>query len=914
MEIVHLKDYGIPESVIQKIIDLGFSELTEVQQLAVERGLFEGKNLVISAPTNTGKTFIAELAALVASKRRERKRTFYLIPLKAIAEEKFEEFKKRYADWGLEVAISTGERSEFDTNIMEYDLILATYEKLNALLIRSPELIRDVGVVVVDELQMVGDKERGVDLEMLLTRLCKTGNPPQIIGLSATIPNAEELAEWLEANVAETKRREVELREGILYNGKEPLSFKGNEIREGDFFYKEFNTGKLGIEKALNIHLFEGLVKISQREQVIIFKNTRREAEELALQICGHLPPSRNITKWIEEIDTLIESTPSTRNLKKCMINGVAFHHAGLLPEEKRIVEEAFEEGDIRVICATTTLGAGVNTPAKNVMILSTTFWDGRSIMSRDYKNMSGRAGRIKYHDNFGRSLLFAKTDKDFERFWREFINAEAEKVETQVPKKDNIQFSILSLVVSGISKNSKELIRFMENTFFGYTYYQKSDNVFKGAFEESISKQIDDLVKSNLLEERDGGIRATTLGKRCAEEMISPRSADIIFQSLKKDEDRISQSKDYKDLIEPLFHLACCTPDARLLYPPKNQQEIRELWTYWNANKSNYLYDPDEDEEELVLQSVKTLQMLLRWIDGVPYSDMAGFAPQGVIKSTGENISWLIKSVRRIIEPPLFDFAEEITAFLVNLSERARYGVKENATEIMKLNIPAIHRRRAMLLADAGYGSLESIIEANIEDLKKIKGIGDKLAVKIKEHIERFIKVEIERKHQYFIRRATELGREPSVIEKLFRETGDNFSRVCAELFEKYIGLPCKFIGDISPHEPDCLVEINDERIVIECKRKIGNRLVSANEAEEVLGKGVRYSPVASVTIGYPDFANDAKQNVSNTEITLITHTALARILISFWEKKLSKEEIVDILKSRKYISDQQYVAPSFS
>ncbi|MCW3135162.1 MAG: DEAD/DEAH box helicase [Methanophagales archaeon] len=902
MNIEELRKYNVLENVITKLKELGFSKLTEVQRLAVEKGLFEGKNLVISAPTNTGKTFIGELAILTAAKRIEKRKTFYLTPLKAIAEEKFEEFREKYSGWGLTVAISTGERNEYDTNLMEYDLIIATYEKLDALLIKNPELINEIGVVIVDELQMIDNEGRGVDLEILLTKIMYNANSsPQIIGLSATIPNAKDLGEWLKAEVIETQKREVELREGIIYAGDRNIRFKGYTLKSGDFLYREFNTGDMNVERGLNIHSFDGFIDISQREQIIIFVNTRRKAEDLALRISKCLPPSGDITKWIEKIDALVESTPSTRKLKKCMINGVAFHHAGLLPEEKRIIEEAFEKGDIRVICSTLTLGAGVNTPAKTVIILSTEFWDRRSIKSRDYKNMSGRAGRIRYHDDFGRSVLLARTEKDFERYWKGYINSKAEKIESQIQKRNNIESSILNLIASGVCKNAKELIKFMENTFFGCIYYRKTDSLFKQAFEESISKQIQELIKMGMLEDVKGEIKATELGKRCAEEMVSPYSAHIIFHALEK----INKegSIDYNALIEPIIHLACCTSDARLLYPSRYEQEKRKYLSIGGANRDKCLFHPSE--EESILKATKTTQMLLRWIDGVPYSDLQAFAPQGIIKNIGENISWIIKSMKRIAEPPLFNFTEEFYEFLERLSDRVKYGVRDNAVNIMKLNIPAIHRHRAMLLADAEYISLESLINAKIEDLENVRGISRKLAITIKKHIEQFIKSKMERKRQYFIRCAKEFGRDSTIIERLFSETGDNFSKVCAELFNDYLKIPCKFIGNLSLHEPDLLIEVEGGKIVVECKRKIGNKFVSATEAEEILGKGAKYNPIPKATIGYPDFEDVAKQNADMTKITLITHVSLAEMLLAFWERKISQEKIIEILKSGKYVGN---------
>ncbi|MCD6445590.1 restriction endonuclease, partial [Candidatus Bathyarchaeota archaeon] len=262
-----------------------------------------------------------------------------------------------------------------------------------------------------------------------------------------------------------------------------------------------------------------------------------------------------------------------------------------------------------------------------------------------------------------------------------------------------------------------------------------------------------------------------------------------------------------------------------------------------------------------------------MRWVNGAPYSHMKGFAPQGIIKRIGENISWIIRGIARIAEQPLFNFPDDFIKFLHTLSERIYYGIRENAIELMKLRIPAIHRHRAMALADAGYGTLKSLIKASVDELKKVNGIGNTLAVRIKEYIEQFIEDDNERIFQYCIRRAKELRRDTSIIEKLFKETNDKFSRACAELIQQ-IGIPCRFIGDISPHEPDCLIEINQEKMVIECKRKKGNELVSATEAEEIKGKGARYNPEAEITIGYPDFSEEAIKNVKHTKITLITHT----------------------------------------
>src|SRR6266571_7000289 len=233
MEIGELSKYRIAPSLISKLSGLGYKTLTSVQEQAVENGLFEKKNVLVIAPTNTGKTFVGELAALAASTQREGRHTFFLVPLKALADEKFQDFSNKYTKWGLKVAISTGDRTDFDDDLLSYQVIIATYEKMNALLVRNPEIIGDVGVVVIDELQNISDTTRGVTLEILLTRLVTASPRPQVVGLSATISNAKEVAEWLNAVLVETDKRDVELREGIIYTGNEPVNSTVTRWRRG---------------------------------------------------------------------------------------------------------------------------------------------------------------------------------------------------------------------------------------------------------------------------------------------------------------------------------------------------------------------------------------------------------------------------------------------------------------------------------------------------------------------------------------------------------------------------------------------------------------------------------------------------------------------------------------------------------
>ena len=899
MKTVELEKFGISRSIIEKLVELGYDELTEVQRRAIESGLFENKSMLVSAPTNTGKTFIGELAILVASTRKVASRTFYLVPLKALAEEKFEEFKTKYENWGLRIAVSTSDRTEFDGELANYDVVIATYEKLNALVIRRPELLGEIGLVIIDELQNLGDESRGQQIEVLLTRLIISPNRPQIIGLSATIPNASDLAEWLRATLIETQKRDVELREGILYTGKNSIDFQGYNLENGDFIYREFNTGKVCIERKLSIDTIKQISELSKSEQTLIFVDTQRNAELTASRVANGLPSTDSTNELIEELDVRVESTPSTRTLKRTLQNGVAFHHAGLLPEERGIIENGFRTGKIRVACSTTTLGAGVNTPAKNVIILSYKTYGNRNIFTRDYKNMVGRAGRLRIKDNFGRSILFAESGKELEMLWKEYVTAKPEPIISQIPSGRRLECSMLGLLTSGVCSTVKELVSFLERTFHGHVLSKKDTKGIPEQFEMAIRQMIVKLKQNGFVEIEDNRISVTELGRRCAEELLTPDTVLLFYKILGKFESEIKKMKEYDSLAEGLIHLSCSSSDANLLYAPQSRPEIEELQAVWEVRRDSFLYEPSKDQFFRIL---RTTRMLMRWIDGASLTDLSGYAPHGIIKRTAENISWILKGLARIAEKPLFDLDEKFPDFIRMLADQVFYGVPTDSLTIMKLRIPAIYRNRAIRLVKAGFKTIDDLIAATIAQLISVSGIGEKLALRIKEHVENFIKDDVNRSRQRQLRLAQQLGRNGTIIEQLYQTKGDVFSRVCVDIL-KMTDLDAIFIGDSGMHEVDGLVTIPEGKIVIEGKRKEkGN--VLAREAEEVLGKGARHNPISYVTIGFPDFVDEAKKNAPNAKITLIKASALGDILIAFWEHKLSKEDIINVLRSEKYIS----------
>ena len=218
MEIDELVEKEIPAEIIKLLKERNIIKLDPFQKDAIEEGLFEGKNLLISAPTSSGKTLIGELA--LVRHACKNKGCFFVVSHKALAEEKYRLFSETYeANNWFNVAITTGDRSRFDENLGSYGVIIATYEKLSNLIISNPDLINSVNLVVIDEIQMIGDSDRGSTLETLLIRL-KSKPEIQIIALSATIINPDDIGNWLNCKTIICEKRSIDLNETLWCSEK----------------------------------------------------------------------------------------------------------------------------------------------------------------------------------------------------------------------------------------------------------------------------------------------------------------------------------------------------------------------------------------------------------------------------------------------------------------------------------------------------------------------------------------------------------------------------------------------------------------------------------------------------------------------------------------------------------------------
>jgi len=214
MELSKYKD-KIPTNIYSKL-EARIKTLRPAQYKAIDAGLFDDKNLLICTPTASGKTLVAELAIMNAI-FHDKGKCVYIVPLKALAKEKFEHFKKMHS---FKTTLSSGDIDSDDSYLANYDLVITTSEKFDSLIRHKTPWLAKVKVVIIDEIHLLNDSGRGPTLEVVITILKKILKNMQLIGLSATIGNPKNLADWLDAELIIDDWRPVKLHKGIYQDGK----------------------------------------------------------------------------------------------------------------------------------------------------------------------------------------------------------------------------------------------------------------------------------------------------------------------------------------------------------------------------------------------------------------------------------------------------------------------------------------------------------------------------------------------------------------------------------------------------------------------------------------------------------------------------------------------------------------------
>ncbi|MGB8658392.1 MAG: DEAD/DEAH box helicase [Candidatus Zixiibacteriota bacterium] len=732
MKVEKMVRYGIPDSVIESWKRTQGEDLLPLQAAAVTKhNLLNGQSLIICAPTSSGKTFCGELAAV--ANLFKRKKVIFLVPLKAIAEEKYSDFREKYAPLGIKVVISTSDRQEDDRDIDKgnFDLAIMIYEKFNQLLIRNLDLLSVIHLIVVDELQMIADPSRGPVLELALLKIKNSKYSPQILGLSAVLKDVDQLSGWLGCQLLFEKSRPIELLQGVLLNG--------------EFHYRKYDSGEEGTEQLMPLDseeshriLFANMGKLLQDgEQILVFLNSKRISEDCALLFSEEA----KLHPCLSAIDALsqLENTTLKEKLISCLNKGIAFHNADLTFDERKVVEHFYLKGEIRAIFSTTTLALGINLPARTVFIETQKYeageYSGKAVMLpiswSEYENMSGRAGRFGLQEDFGRSIMIAQNKFQFDALWEGYIEGEEEEITSQLSEKA-VGDVILDLVVSGEAKNLTELKQIIESSLGGKPIAEDAE-VLAGALEELIAEE--------LLAKSEEALLPSKLGTLCALKGISIHTGIRLKRRLKR-------SCDF-DVFTWLF--SCLnTKDSDDIYVNVSFSEQQNR-VYEHALNERYgNVQPLADEIKSLLDSrtgfsaadtkrVKLAFILSEWITPESTFDLESkySCRSGQIEQIGKRVSWLLDAAGGIAR--VLNSDKRLVHFLKRLSLKVNFGVDDAGVKLARLRVPGLGRDYVWALTRKGFCSLRQIRDAKAEELERV--IPGKVAQRLKERIEENLK-----------------------------------------------------------------------------------------------------------------------------------------------------------------------------
>jgi helicase len=716
----------IPEEAKNIIIESSIQELYPPQKDALLAGALDGENLVLASPTASGKTLVAELCIIKHVLEKEGK-VLYLTPLRALASEKYVELKKysRLQNRNgekIRVAISTGDYDSSDPWLGRYDIIICTNEKADSLLRHKPKWIYEVSLVISDEIHIINDVSRGPTLEVVLTRLKDINPSAQFLALSATIRNAKEIAEWLQAKSITTEWRPVKLLEGVYLRGV-------NHFNDGTIVgICQDDSKEPSINLAMNI--------INKKGQALIFAETRRKAVTISRKAASALnnvltKQEKKVLKIISE--TILSTGERTRisdQLAKLIQNGTSFHHAGLTSTQRRIIEDAFRDGRLKIISATPTLAAGVNLPARIVVISSYERYEsgyGRYPISvLEYKQMAGRAGRPKY-DSIGETLLIARTEDERDYLMKSYVSAKPERIWSKLAVERIMRSHVLATIASEFTRTEQGLYEFFDKTYYAHQYDSRSiKKVILGVLRFLHREKMFDVDGSNIF--------ATKFGRRVSELYIDPVSGVIIRDFLTKRVNKVTELT--------LLHMVCHTPDIYPKYYPR-KKEISELDTYIEAHREELAYSiPDEFEDkiqyEVFLGEIKSARILSDWIEENTEDDiMETFSIHpGDLFRLVKTTEWLLYSSYEICR--LFT-RKDLLPPILDIRNRIEKGVKKELLPLVSLD--GIGRIRGRILFNSGFKTTSDLKRTPLKELTNLPMIGSTVAKRIKEQVGGLVK-----------------------------------------------------------------------------------------------------------------------------------------------------------------------------
>ncbi|MBA4717836.1 MAG: DEAD/DEAH box helicase [Nitrosopumilus sp.] len=702
-----IEKLDLPDSAIKFLKSQGFEKLYPPQADSVDSGLLDGKSVLVSAPTASGKTLIAILA-MISYLSKNNGKVIYLSPLRALAAEKFSEFKKlEKVALGnkIKVSISTGDYENIEKHLEKSNVLILTNEKMDSIIRHGAEWVEEIGLVITDEVHLIGDENRGPTLEMILTQLKLLNTKPQIVGLSATISNSDEIADWLDCELVQNDWRPVPLTEGVCDAGEVTMN-------DGKTFSVERSIRGTPIDL--------GVQSVKEGGQSLVFAETRNRSKSLATKAADAISQIlekkdlKELEKTSKKILSENEHTELIKTLAILVKKGVAFHHAGLNQNCRATIETEFRKGTIKLLSSTPTLAAGVNLPARRVVISNVNRYNAkvganRPISILEYKQLCGRAGRPQY-DDYGEAIIVGNGNT--EDLIDYYVNGEPEPIISKITDDKSLRTHILSVIVTHLGIKKDEILEFFLQTLGGL---QSRKPTIKFAIDISLRF----LSSEYLIIKKGERYAATEFGKKTSMLYIDPLTATYFRDAI----ENVSQERKHT------FGFLHLISNCEEFFPKFSlRQKDYESASLLIENNSSELLEPISEYD--CSRSLLALQAWISESSELSLSDNLGIESGDMHRMT-ETANWLSYCLREISKHvERADLLEE----LGNLRKRIVYGIRDELLELVK--IKGIGRVRARTLYKHGIKNLDDLAKIPVNKLAEIDKIGSTLADNIKSEL----------------------------------------------------------------------------------------------------------------------------------------------------------------------------------
>lgn len=885
MDIKSVEAPGFDSFVRETLANWGITWLTKIQLFAVEACVLQGSSMIVSAPTSSGKTLVGELAAL--NGLRSGKRVIYLVSHKALADQKYQDFLLRFGEKSsaplASVALSTGDREEGD---VDAQVTIATYEKALGLLLAG-QLRSTEAVVIADELQILRENGRGPEIETLCSALRQRG-VGQFIALTATVENAEDLAGWMECQLVSSATRDIPLHQEIWFNG---------QAHRTTFGQHEGSSVALDLPAVLNVEGVVSKLLELERGPILVFTESRREASDLAASFSSSRPKQSRGIALSSQLELFSEPTESSNSLRENAERHVTFHTADLSPQERQVIEGGISQGDIDVCFATSTLAAGVNFPFRSILFWKLTYqWGdrrGTRIARWDYRNMSGRAGRMGMHDD-GYVVILPRNPLELAHA-NQLVLPENDRLESQYFSV-SLRKTVLAMLSAGLASNIGSVMSFFKNTLYWHQTLE-SNPVRLQALEQKTKQAIAWLLGERLIASECDELLVTPFGLITASTGLLPSTAVQFAALLTTHRERLEG--EFEAAIAGLVHAAISSEEFAGESPTRfltYQREHYESLSY--LRNFDLLANLDQSN----LQVAQCSHAILLFARGEQERKIAHQTnvSSGNLHRLAADVSWVLEGLQKLSCVPEFGCSQNLTNHLAMLARMVRWGAPVEALDVLRVaqrhQVPGLGRQRAMALVAQGISTLKDVLESGKEKLSAILRHPAR-AEALVDAVSSLSGVTADRLQNAHQRAAKAVGLD-ELVASCNSEIGTAYeAAISAVLKEEPSWIVTELDDGKKQNEPDLMIQLGATTVIIECKtsqKKVP--LIGKEEAWAVLQKAADYDPAYSrITLGKPNFDEACKKKVAAaSDITLIEHTVFVEGLLRVLLGSLSPDDFL--------------------